>query len=135
MDLEDKEEIRDLLCEFCLRADAADADGWAGLFCDDGTFTSDPGPTLAQVEPLIGREALHGYALAKFPAINGVHLSTNAVIRVSGDQATASSYVVFILDRPQPRVATAGRFEDRLVKVNGQWRFASRHVTFKMMAG
>jgi hypothetical protein len=77
--------------------------------------------------PITGKEALRQFASARQPGVN-IHLSSNAVISVEGDEASVKSYVVVIGPQDNPGVRLAGRYNDRLRRVEGQWRFASRQL-------
>ena len=61
------------------------------------------------------------------------HCVMNSVIRVDGDRATARSYIVVVRGGEQLAVSLAGRYEDRLAKIGGEWRFAERAVHFDLM--
>jgi hypothetical protein len=133
MDLEDREAIKEVLYKHCYCVDSIDPDGWAALFSEDGSFSIDPTSAGGPLEPVIGRAALCEFASTAFPAAAGIHSSSNEMISVKGDEATASSYCVALLDKP-PRVATAAQFEDDLRKVDGQWLITSRRVSLRMVA-
>jgi hypothetical protein len=120
MDVENREAIRELLHRYCHYVDAAATDKWAGLYAEDGSFDLGTGSG-----PIQGREALRAFAAA-FRADTGLHLSANPVISIEGDEATVSSYVVVIGGREDPKVNLAGRYEDRLRRVGGEWFIWSR---------
>jgi len=58
----------------------------------------------------------------------GLYLSANPVIAVDGDEATVESYVVVISGADEPALRLAGRYEDRLRRVGGAWKFARREL-------
>jgi SnoaL-like domain len=134
MDLEDREAIREVLYKHCYCVDTVDADGWAGLFSEDGSFSIEPTSAGGPLGPVTGRAALREFASTAFPAAAGIHSSSNEIISVNGGEATATSYCVALLDRPHPKVATAARFDDHLRRVNGQWLISSRRVSLQMVA-
>jgi ketosteroid isomerase-like protein len=134
MDLEDREAIKEVLYKHCYCVDRIDADEWAALFCEDGSFSIEATPVGGPLGPVTGRAALREFGATAFPAAAGIHSSSNEIISITGDEATASSYCVALLDRPHPRVATAARFEDRLRKVDGRWLISSRRVSLQMVA-
>jgi uncharacterized protein (TIGR02246 family) len=114
---EDLEEIRKLLARYCFTLDERDADGWAALFTEDGSFHGTLG------EPLIGREALRQIT-SRVP--DGVrHLTMNEVIEVEGDTATARAYVLVTRESP-PIVSGGGTYEDTLSRTADGWRFSRR---------
>ena len=60
----------------------------------------------------------------------GMHVTTNSLIDVDGDQATATTDYLFV--RPVEQgisVIAAGRYYDRLVHHGDQWQFAERSIT------
>jgi ketosteroid isomerase-like protein len=120
MDVENREAIRELLHRYCHYVDAGDADKWAGLYAEDGSFNLGAGRG-----PIQGRAALREFA-SRFRAGTGLHLSANPVIAVEGDEASVSSYVVVIGGAEDPKVNLAGRYEDRLRRVGGEWFIGSR---------
>jgi ketosteroid isomerase-like protein len=123
MTTEDREAIRELLHRYCHHADAPDAEKWAALYTEDGSFRMGS-------EPVEGRPALH--ELASGFAGGGMHVSANAVISLKGDEATVSSYVVLLGGTDDPAVRLGGRYEDRLRKVDGEWLFASRQFSIQL---
>jgi len=62
----------------------------------------------------------------------GIHISVNPIITIDGDVASIESYVVVIGRVDDPRVVLAGRYEDRLRRVEGEWRFVSRRLERQM---
>jgi SnoaL-like domain len=82
---------------------------------------------------MVGKEALRQFASARQPGAN-LHLSSNAAISVDGDHASVESYVMVIGPSENPGVRLAGRYEDRLLRVDGHWRFVSRKLDPQMRA-
>ena len=112
--------------------DRADAEGWAGLFTDDGVCdVTDPsgGPVAQRVE---GREALLALmgGFAKPPDSRHRHLLIEPVIDINenGTTARAISYFAVLREREgAPTVWAFGRYLDELVRdENGIWRFRRR---------
>lgn len=59
------------------------------------------------------------------------HVTTNAIVEVDGDTASARSYFTVLQAVPgelalQPVIA--GRYHDRFERVDGRWRFSARHM-------
>lgn len=126
--LEDMEEIRRLLADYGAMLDGRDAAGFAALFAQEGEWTSPPafrskGP--AAIQAMIER------LLANGPAEGQSHILTNFRIDVDGDTATAASrfYVVSATSEGAPRVRLSGRYDDKLVREGGHWRFLHRALT------
>jgi uncharacterized protein (TIGR02246 family) len=120
MDVDDREAIRELLHRYCHYVDAGDADKWADLYVEDGSFDLGTGRG-----PIQGRAALRKFATA-FRAGAGLHLSANPIISVEGEEATVSSYVVVIGGAEDPKINLAGRYEDHLRQAGGEWLIRSR---------
>jgi hypothetical protein len=126
MTTEDHEAIRELLHRSCQYADAADTEGWLSLYLDEGSL--DMGMLRP---PMKGKKVLREFASARQPGAS-LHLSSNAVISVDGDDASVQSYVVVIGPKEDPHVRLAGRYDDRLRRVDGEWRFVSRTLDPQM---
>jgi ketosteroid isomerase-like protein len=129
MSTDDQEAIRELLHRYCHYADAADTEGWLSLYVKE-SCSLDMG---MGAEPMVGVEALRQFASARRPGTS-IHLSSNAVISVEGDEAGVASYVVVIRGNDNPKMALAGRYDDRLRKVDGEWRFVARKLEPQMRA-
>jgi hypothetical protein len=58
-----------------------------------------------------------------------VHYTTNIVIDVDGDAATAQSNWVVIQNSPEgPMIGSGGGYADTLVKMGGRWFFKHRVI-------
>jgi 3-phenylpropionate/cinnamic acid dioxygenase small subunit len=119
----DVEAITAIVHRYCELFDTGDFEAFARQFEHGQWFRAEPGyeGTLAWI-----RENVHTY--------DGVprtkHLTTNLVIDVDGDTATASSYVTVLQAAPglplQP--IFSGRYRDRFERVDGEWRWRERAV-------
>ena len=76
-----------------------------------------------------------GDALRSLPAGNGDrsgppsrHIPTTFVIDGAGDEATMHSYVTVVGTGEQASLVFQGRYEDRLRRVDGEWRIAHRRI-------
>lgn len=123
---EDCEQIRDLYARYAHTIDLGRHDEWVACFTEDGVFDS----------PLFGRN-VGSEGLRKFTAIykesNGAaqvrHMMTNVLFEINGDRATGSCYLDYYHCKDgRASLSALGRYEDRLRKVGGQWRFESRKV-------
>jgi ketosteroid isomerase-like protein len=127
MMLEDKEAIRELLSSYCFCIDRGDPPGLLAQLAEDCVW--DGGP--------IGR--YEGAALRQFlsaAASSGErqrrHFLANEIITVTGDTATARSYLLVVnVADAGPSLGFAGFYEDRLVKRGGRWLFRERLIKFK----
>jgi hypothetical protein len=122
-----REEIRETLARYHYFGDSAKFEPMAELFAIDGVLE------VQGEDPVVGRPAIIDFltgvnrdvvALSDVPMLR--HYATNVTITVaSPDEATAAS-AFFVLS------ATGldhwGRYRDRLVPVDGGWRFAHRSV-------
>lgn len=125
--LEEKEAIRELMSEYCFHVDNGEFDKFADLFTVDGIFeTGMPGR-------LQGRRAIRDFVAAHVPRAGEgparKHCTVNHVIRVNGEEARADSYIILLREVENGIVASlAGRYEDLLVKEQGDWRFKVRKI-------
>lgn len=128
--LEEKDAIRELQARYCFYFDGAQFERWLELWASDGVF--DVGD--------MGRFAGHAQLRAFWQTIALVdgspmvrHCVMNSIVEVAGNQATAQCYVVVLHGGALVGVGLAGRYQDRLVKAAGQWRFQERRVFFDLM--
>lgn len=128
--LEEKDAIRDLMSEYCFYVDNGEFEKFAGLFTSDGVFETGP------LGKLRGRKAIHDFIAAHVPRAGEgparKHCTMNHLIRVNGNEAQANSYIVVIREAESGTIiaSLAGRYEDLLVKQDGEWRFKVRKIHF-----
>ena len=127
--LEDKDAIRDLMSAYCFHVDQGEFDQFAALFTTDGTF--EPGPQGKYQ----GREAIRKFigAVVPLPGEGPArkHCTMNHLITVNGSEARANSYIIVLREADGAIIPSlAGRYEDLLVKQNGEWRFKLRRIHF-----
>jgi hypothetical protein len=128
-ELEEKEAIRDLMSAYCFHVDNGEFGKFAGLFTEDAIFEAGPFGKLQ------GRRAIYDFINAQVPRSSEgparKHCTLNHVIRVSGNEAHADSYIVVLRESSAGIIASlAGRYEDLLVKEAGEWRFKIRKIHF-----
>jgi hypothetical protein len=128
-ELEEKEAIRDLMSAYCFHVDSGEFDKFAALFTEDAIFEAGP------FGKLLGRRAIFDFINAQVPRPGEgparKHCTLNHVIRVSGAEARADSYIVVLRESSAGIIASlAGRYEDLLVKEVGEWRFKVRKIHF-----
>jgi 3-phenylpropionate/cinnamic acid dioxygenase small subunit len=122
--MSDKDEIRELLARYCFALDADRFDEMAELFTTDGVWETAFGTGT-------GRAGIVAQArsIATDERPRRVHLTTNIVIDVTEDTATARSNWVLIQNSPAgPVIGSGGEYADRLVKTGGQWLFRHRRI-------
>ena len=131
MDAIEYELIRQLLGRYNLAIDLGDAEGWARTFTADGVFRC---TGLPEGSPLGGRyqgtDELVAYAKVHYGIAKGRarHWNANLVIEGDGETATMRCYLLALTAGAGKLAGTTGIYEDRLRKVDGQWRFVERHI-------
>ena len=122
----DEEAIRQLFARFIHLRDDKRFDEWVELFTGNGRF--EYGDNVMN-----GRVAIRDHVSALLHGDRGKHLCVNSIIEVDGDRATASSDFVKMNPSAGPgrapfEIGTMGRYEDDLVRQNGEWKIAWRRV-------
>jgi uncharacterized protein (TIGR02246 family) len=126
--VEDELAIQRVLVEYSARQDARDYAGYAALFAKNGEWVN--GKNAYK-----GREAIHkmlvdlyGNPPPGFVNNDSYHIASNFQIDVNGDRATARSRHLLVLRGPkgEPTPALAGRYEDELIREEGQWKILRR---------
>lgn len=109
--------------------DSGDADAWAGLFTDDGTFElaevgGVPGSTIR------GRDALRRFCVEFTAHTSGIHLLNTPSIVSDGDEATARIHFEFRSgaagDAETRHAHVAGHYTVRYRRTPDGWRIAHR---------
>lgn len=119
--MDDYEQIRQLTARYNRSADEGDDELWLGCFAPDATFrrSNDTRDFTGheELKQLVGRIPVHAR-----------HITTDFEIRVDGDRARQTCYLLF-LDRADGfKVAMFGTYHDDLVRIEGEWRFARRYL-------
>ena len=122
----DHHEIRKTLAEYCHACDRADAELMASVYTGDDSFDDHgkvkaPGPEYARV--------MTGIILERTEAVS--HILGQSLIRVEGDSAAAETFFFALLrlhgkDGPPRLNQLAGRFVDRLERIDGVWKIKHR---------
>ncbi len=120
--VEDQLAIRELAARYNRAFDYGDPDAWAACFTADGTFNMGT-KTLAA-----GNAALLAFAKKVIPTMAIKHCTTDAIVEVDGDQGTHDAYLIVLNTKDKVHVADSGRYRDRVVKINGAWKFQQRVV-------
>lgn len=128
----DHEEIRQLLARYNFAVDLGDTEGWADCFTPDGVFRCTPegGPLTGRHQ---GRAELVAYAQRHFELNKGRarHWNWNLEIDGDGTSATMRCYLAALSasgGSSAAAVRVTGIYRDRLVKTEGAWLFAERHI-------
>lgn len=132
--VEDELAIRRVLIDYAATQDARDYVAYAALFAKNGEWVN--GKTVHK-----GREAIHkmlvdlyGNPPPGFVNNESYHITSNPQIEIERDRATASSRHLLVMRGPkgEPTPALAGRYEDELVREDGQWKIL-RRVDYPVM--
>jgi ketosteroid isomerase-like protein len=146
--VEDRLQIEQLLMRYAAALNTEDVDTYVSLFTEDAVFelrrAVDQPPFLG---PFKGRAALRKQwfpdAVDHAPKPGAGrdfgpmrHVTTNYEIVVKGDAATVRAFFIEIVSNganippgsKPPTIHAMGRYEDELVKQNGQWLFSKRTV-------
>ncbi|MFC3100089.1 nuclear transport factor 2 family protein [Altererythrobacter lauratis] len=145
----DRAEIEDLLARYLMAMDYNDFDTYADTFTEDGTLEFARGAVT-------GRENIRAAAKGFKEAVAGIycdvdgnpailrHVLCQSVIRVEGDRAWHTGFWFECAnDGPRtpdgkrftPTLGTFGIYEDELVRVEGEWKFAYRNIRNEFLAG
>jgi ketosteroid isomerase-like protein len=150
--VEDRLQIEQLLMRYAAALNTEDVDTYVSLFTDDAVFelrrAVDQPPFLG---PFKGRDALRKQwfpdTVGRAPKAGAGrdfgpmrHVTTNYEIVVKGDTATVRAFFIEIVSNganippgsKPPTIHAMGRYEDELVKQNGQWLFRKRIVITDM---
>ena len=127
--IQDREEIRALLIDYGRHFDARDFGAYSNLFAQDGTWIGSGSETRFTGPAAIRRMVEEGFPPEFYPG--SFHIMTSISVELTGaDSATAWSRWTFMVrnDEGTPVPLRAGRYEDVLVRVDGQWKFQQRQV-------
>lgn len=113
---EDSFEITNLVVEYNVRYDNGDP-LFAETFTEDGVFDSSLNGIFE------GRKALVDFMNEFATRYTGRHFCANHVVTTDGERARHESYFYFLVGS---KIATVGRYEDELVRVDGRWKFKRR---------
>jgi 3-phenylpropionate/cinnamic acid dioxygenase small subunit len=123
--------ITDLLYTYAERIDAGDYDGLANLFAHAEITAEGSDVSWKGRDEVLGMytDGTRRYEDDGTPHTK--HVTTNPIVEVDGDQASARSYFTVFQAVPgaialQP--ITAGRYRDRFEQADGAWRFTGRHM-------
>ena len=122
----EKNAIRELLATYCFHLDNYRFAEMAALFTADGTWDTAFGKGTTRAGIVAQAESIGKTDAVRVPR---VHLTTNIVVVLNGDSATVeSNWTVIQNSAGGPKIGSAGRYSDRVVKQDGSWLFAYRKI-------
>ena len=124
--LEDKDAIREAMAAYCHALDACRFGDVAGLFAEDGVWTTDYGEAK-------GRAAIEKMLSSVVP-VKGEgpqrkHYITNVIIKVDGDKANSVSDYLVVRESGTGLIPVmGGTYKDQWSRVNGNWQFKRKEL-------
>ena len=120
--LEAHQAIETLMIRYGQALDAHDWDKFAGLFGEDGIWTSRFGSVH-------GTKAMKDFLEANVPKrpFGSYHLFSNFEIRTEGDKGTVWAHWAIVSGTGTPGLVNSGHYEVTVVRKKGEWTFA--HLT------
>jgi uncharacterized protein (TIGR02246 family) len=121
---EDRLAIHELIARYSHAIDGGDYEAWVDCFTPDAVFHSALGVSTGHEEI---RAFARNYETSRARMPNARHYMTNIAAEVDGDEATCRSYVIITTSEPRGvRIHFTGQYDDRLVKLDGAWKFRER---------
>jgi hypothetical protein len=125
--LEDRAAIQDLLVTYGHLLDEKDLSGYSKLFSEDGVWeggigsATGPAGIYAMLDKVFKRVEPGSFG-------NDYHIMSDFIIDVDGDTATSRSNWTWVVEGQEgtPVAARSGHYEDKLVKIDGVWKFRHR---------
>jgi hypothetical protein len=122
--MSEKDEIRELLARYCFALDEERFEDMAALFIPDGVWETAFGTGN-------GRAGIAAQArsISQPNRPRRVHLTTNIVIDLNGNEASVrSNWLLFQNGETGPEIGSGGSYYDQVVKADGQWLFRHRRI-------
>lgn len=133
--IEANELIRELLSAYCGAVDAGDFEAMAALFVDETGYID--GGVVGHNRGRAAIAAAFRKLTGPMPTTSWAHLTGNVVIRhhAPGVASVRSQFLGAAQERGSKNVvvAAAGRYEDEVVVVDGEWKFASRRIHLDLL--
>jgi uncharacterized protein (TIGR02246 family) len=124
---EDKFAIQELISRYNHAIDFGNYEAWVDCFTEDGIFEGGAGRFVGRAELQKFTEQFKTMR-ANMPSVR--HCVMNTVTDVEGDSAVSSSYLQLLTTGKEGvKLMFTGRYDDKLAKVSGKWRFKERKVT------
>jgi SnoaL-like domain len=125
--LEEKDNIRETLAEYCFRLDSGRFDEMAALFSEDGTWDTAFGKATGRAAiAALARRLREG---GPQPRPRAVHLTTNITVVLNGPRAQVRSNWTVVQNSPEgPKIGSGGAYADDMVRGDGRWLFRYRKI-------
>lgn len=130
-----RDEIEDLIARYTHAYDLDRLDDMFGIFTDDAQMTM----RIADGDLIGPFEGPAAIVQMMKEAHSGQtdrrrHVSSNLAVALTGDDtATAISYLTLLaVDAAELKMLSVGTYEDELVRQDGKWLFAKRHIALDL---
>jgi len=133
---QERADIEQLAYKYIFALDWRDPEAYAAAFAPDGVLTYGGGQAVGREQIAQVIRDMRDRAMAQLPEGsdgrgNGhaKHFISSMVIDVADDGLSAVAQATWVLiSGVEPRIAGHGHYMDRLVKINGEWLYASRRT-------
>ena len=132
----DELEIRNVISRLAHLADDGDVDEYVSLFTDDGVWQVLAGGSLPALPAKKGKADIKAGVLERRaagiqgPGTHTLHTLTTTAVTVTGDRATARSYMNMMANtHTKPEVSIACIYNDEFAKQGDGWKLASRRIS------
>ena len=129
--------VTELVFTYAERIDAGDFEGLADLFAN-ATVTAEGGPAVRGRDEFLAMMTAWTRRYPDDGTPKSKHVTTNLIIDADDDAGTATCRSYFTVLQAVPgtlplQPVIAGRYRDRFERVDGGWRFASRHMIIDLV--
>lgn len=122
---QDKLDIMELAARYAFTIDRRMAEEWADCFTEDGLMISGNGNRVE------GRAAfIEHMRKARESGKKVRHWGCNHIVEGDGDTARLRMYLMAVDISNGITPYVMGEYDDTVVRVNGQWKFKVRRITF-----
>lgn len=128
IELQAREQIKELRARYCWYAVRADYEQIAALYVPNCVLSV---PIEGKVVTSKGREGIMAYLQSRnLQPLDVIPIVQNHIIKINGEEAWGTC-TVFSHAAPPGRVFV-GRYHDRFRKLDGEWLFVERHLSYYM---
>jgi hypothetical protein len=133
---QERADIENLAYRYIFALDWRDSETYASTFAPDGVLNYGGGQAVGHRQIAAMVEGIRQREMAKLAPGetgqgngHGQHFVTAMVINVADDGASAVAQAYWVhLSGVEPRIDSYGHYVDRLVKLNGEWRYSARRT-------